>query len=228
MTTDTYAARLAVDKQIRAHRLIGRLTVSAAVDWLCDPEKQGNHDPLELVRALADIGLDYAWQHIANRRVIYVADAFKLKNAISNLSIDAMHGHRWLFTRGETIAPYTSEPVCHDMRPFNGNGLADALQYVLEHQTADGTVKTVADWLLAAADYDEDEFAEIQDEYDGRRTRLREIGLAVREHSLVVTNPRQLAIAMPAMRNVPMLMQILYGFELTTKPKPTAFLHVVK
>ncbi|OJW45937.1 MAG: hypothetical protein BGO60_03330 [Thiobacillus sp. 65-1059] len=226
MTTDTYAARLAVDKQIRAHRLIGRLTVSAAVDWLCDPEKPGNHDPLELVKALADIGLDYAWQHIGSRRVIYVADAFKLKDAISNLSIDAMHGHRWLFTRGETLAPYSSEPICHDMRPFNGNGLADALQYVLEHQTADGTVRTVADWLLAAADYDEDEFLEIQDEYDGRRTGLREIGLVVREYGLVVLNPRLLAIAMPAMRNVPMLMQI--GFELTAKPKPTAFLHVVK
>ena len=220
MTTDTYAARLAVDKQIRAHRLIGRLTVSA------DPEKPGNHDPLELVKALADIGLDYAWQHIGSRRVIYVADAFKLKDAISNLSIDAMHGHRWLFTRGETLAPYSSEPICHDMRPFNGNGLADALQYVLEHQTADGTVRTVADWLLAAADYDEDEFLEIQDEYDGRRTGLREIGLVVREYGLVVLNPRLLAIAMPAMRNVPMLMQI--GFELTAKPKPTAFLHVVK
>jgi len=215
MTTDTYAARLAVDKQIRAHRLIGRLT-----------EKPGNHDPLELVKALADIGLDYAWQHIGSRRVIYVADAFKLKDAISNLSIDAMHGHRWLFTRGETLAPYSSEPICHDMRPFNGNGLADALQYVLEHQTADGTVRTVADWLLAAADYDEDEFLEIQDEYDGRRTGLREIGLVVREYGLVVLNPRLLAIAMPAMRNVPMLMQI--GFELTAKPKPTAFLHVVK
>jgi len=226
MTTDTYAARLAVDKQIRAHRLIGRLTVSAAVDWLCDPEEPGNHDPLELVKALADIGLDYAWQHIGSRRVIYVADAFKLKDAISNLSIDAMHGHRWLFTRGETLAPYSSEPICHDMRPFNGNGLADALQYVLEHQTADGTVRTVADWLLAAADYDEDEFLEIQDEYDGRRTGLREIGLVVREYGLVVLNPRLLAIAMPAMRNVPMLMQI--GFELTAKPKPTAFLHVVK
>lgn len=232
MTHDTYAKRLEVDKQIRRHTLIGRLTVSAAVDWLCDPTKPGNHDPLELAKALESIGLDFAVQREGGvRRLIYVANAIRLKCALVNFSVDALEYNPWLYTRGETLAlgQYRDQLVRHDLRPFTGAGLSDAMHYVLEYRTeTDGTVLEAAEWLRAAEERGDKYGGGLRDEYNARLRRLQLLGLSVMHGSIIVLHPGRLAVAMPAMRSVHMLMKEHYTFDVAKSPHVHTYLELVK
>lgn len=220
MTSDWHEMRLALDKRIRSHKLDNKMTVSAAVEWLSDPAKKGSHDPLQLVRELQELGLDYTHQHIGNRRLIRVVDPFKLKLWL-DIDINLLGANPWLYTRGDVAAGCLNEqPLPHRMDPFTGLGLADAMAYMVEYRTQHGTIRDIARELVT--DISQDRRILLIDE-------LRRIGIKAFDGRIVIYSPTLVAIAMPALRNVPMLLTPLYSFELTSKPKPArAMLEVVK
>lgn len=224
--------RLAIDKSIRAHKLTPKLTVSAAVDWLCDHTKRGNHDPFDLIQRLHGMGLDYtAMPYLNGRSLIYVADPLLLKRSMNDfLSLDKFGLIRCLYTRGSTLAydAATAPVIQHDLRPYTGKGLADAVSYVLQHRVGDYTVQTVAEGIsqhelnVAYASQEKDEseadaamkyIRECEPEYQANEQALRLLGLIMMDGYLHVRNAKQLLISMPSLRGVPALMTDFYKFS---------------
>lgn len=217
--------KIAIYKQIRSHKLTGKLTVSAAVDWLANPAKPGEHDPLDLVRRLVDVGLDYTVDN--DKRLIYIADTFALKSKIHELYLDGLANNRWLLTRGEGYPGGEYKLIPHKLEPFTGNGLRDALDYLMKYETPMGILQDVASEVLNTisaikeVEYEEGELHIKLNRLRQLEDALEDIGLLTSgTNSLIILAPCLLAVAVPALRGVTQLMRQGFRFELTDRAKP--------